>query len=128
MLQCEGSKRALALPALRTVQVVLPHMALQLVVSSSVLACPLIGFVQSEKPMGRKESIWPALMLLRGTTKARTFFPLAQERPESSTDKAVDVTQRRESRVGRVSDLYFHWEVCHGDSAIERRCPWYSFP
>jgi hypothetical protein len=31
-------------------------------------------------------------------------------------------------RLGRVSDLYFHWEVCHGDSTIERRCPWYSFP
>jgi predicted ArsR family transcriptional regulator len=30
--------------------------------------------------------------------------------------------------AGRVSDLYFHWEVCHGDSTIERRCPWYSFP
>ena len=29
---------------------------------------------------------------------------------------------------GRVSDLYFHWEVCHGDSTIERRCPWYSCP
>src|SRR5215510_3729915 len=30
--------------------------------------------------------------------------------------------------AGRVSDLYFHWEVCHGDSTLERRCPWYSFP
>jgi hypothetical protein len=32
------------------------------------------------------------------------------------------------SHLGRVSDLYFHWEVCHGDSTIERRCPWYSCP
>ena len=31
-------------------------------------------------------------------------------------------------RRGHVSDLYFHWEVCHADSTIERRCPWYSFP
>jgi class 3 adenylate cyclase len=33
-----------------------------------------------------------------------------------------------EGLVGRVSDLYFHGEVCHGDSTIERRRPWYSFP
>jgi hypothetical protein len=32
------------------------------------------------------------------------------------------------AQMGRVSDLYFHWEVCHGDSTLERRCPWYSFP
>jgi hypothetical protein len=34
----------------------------------------------------------------------------------------------RSQLMGRVSDLYFHWEVCHGDSTLERRCPWDSFP
>jgi len=41
-------------------------------------------------------------MILRGTTKARTFFPLPQERPESSTDKTIDSTKRREPRVFEV--------------------------
>ena len=33
-----------------------------------------------------------------------------------------------QQQVGRVSDLYFHWDVCHGHSTLERRCPWYSCP
>jgi len=85
------------------VQAVLPHTALQSVVSSSGLACPPIGFVESEKPLGSQERIRPALMILRGTTKARTFFPLPQERPESATDKTIDITKRRESRVFEVA-------------------------
>jgi len=41
-------------------------------------------------------------MILRGPTKARTFVPLPQERPEASTDKAIDVAKRRASRVFEV--------------------------
>jgi hypothetical protein len=41
-------------------------------------------------------------MVLRGTTKARTFFPLPQERPESATDKTINVPECRESRVFEV--------------------------
>ena len=46
--------------------------------------------------------MWPALMILRGPTTARTFVPLPQERPEASTDKAIDVAKRRASRVFAV--------------------------
>jgi hypothetical protein len=85
------------------VQAVLPHTALQSVVSSSGLACPPIGFMESEKPLSSKESIRPALMSLQGTTQARTFNPLAQERPEASTDKPIDVAKRREPRMFDVA-------------------------
>ena len=41
----------------------------------------------------------------------------------------ADAVRRRGARGdGRVSELSFHWDVCHGDSTLERRCPWDSFP
>jgi hypothetical protein len=49
--------------------------------------------------------------------------------PRPGMDKEIDhVIPGHDKKGGRVSDLYFHWEVCHGDSTVERRCPWYSFP
>ena len=44
-------------------QAVLPHTALQLVVSSSGLVRLHIGFMQGEKPICREEGIRPALMV-----------------------------------------------------------------
>ena len=65
------------LPALRTVHAVLPHTALQSVVSSSGLARLHTGFMKGEKPMCREECIWPALMVLMRSTMARAFLTLA---------------------------------------------------
>ena len=64
-------------PALRTVHAVLPHTALQSVVSSSGLARLHTGFMKGEKPMCREECIWPALMVLMRSTMARAFLTLA---------------------------------------------------
>jgi len=47
------------LPALRTVRAVLPHTALQSVVSSSGLARYNVSFIHGEKPTFSEESIWP---------------------------------------------------------------------
>src|SRR5436853_116739 len=53
----EGSERALALPALRTLLAVFPHTALQSVVASSGLARLPIGFMKGEKPLRREGPI-----------------------------------------------------------------------
>jgi hypothetical protein len=64
-------------------------------------------------------------MVLRGTTKARTFFPLPQERPESATDKTIDLPERRESRVFEVpkppseEGIEFGDDLCQAPTA----CP-----
>jgi len=59
--------------------------------------------MESEKPLSSKASIRPALMILQGTTQTRTFTPLAQERPEASTDKPIEVAKRREPRLFDVA-------------------------
>jgi hypothetical protein len=63
--------------ALRTVHAVLPHTALQSVVSSSGLARLPTGFMKGEKPMCREECIWPALVVLLCSTMAWAFLTLA---------------------------------------------------
>jgi hypothetical protein len=97
--QSEGSARALALPALRTVQAVRPHPALQSVRSASGWACPLIGFLKGAKPLRSQDSSRSALLVFRGPTNARPVVPLPQERPEAATDNAIDGTQCRASRM-----------------------------
>ena len=59
------------LPSLRTVQAVLPHTALQSVVSSSGLTDQYMGCGYCEQPMSGKISIWPSLMV---STPASSFF------------------------------------------------------
>jgi hypothetical protein len=81
------------------VQAVLAHTALQLVVSSSGLARLPIGFMQGEQSMCREERIRPALMVTACPPKAGAFLPLAQERPQPTTDEAIDRTKDRKSRV-----------------------------
>ena len=73
----DRGREELPLPALRTVRAVLPHTALQSVVSSSGLARLHTGFMKGEKPMRREERIWPALMILVASTIARAFLTLA---------------------------------------------------
>jgi hypothetical protein len=62
------------------------------------------------------ETLFAAILALRGRVNFRNL------------SRYCDYCERTIARQGRVSDLYFHWEVCHGDSSIKRRCPWYSFP
>ena len=66
-------------------------------------------------------------MVLRGTTKARTFVPLPQERPESATDKTIHVPERRESRVFEVPKpppeewIEFGNDLCQAPAACPTR-------
>src|SRR5439155_17555363 len=83
------SETAFAVPALRTVRAVLPHTALQSVVSSSGLARQLPGCSRSEQSLGREEFIWPALMIMSTKSHARSLLLLSQHRPQSSAYKAI---------------------------------------
>ena len=97
---CIGSERALALPALRTVLAVLPHTALQSVVSSSGLARLHIGFMKGEKPLCREEGIRPALMVLAACVQSSDAYAVAARSPE-----VVDAQSRRwpeTSKTARV--------------------------
>src|SRR5215475_4614590 len=84
-----GSETAPAVPALRTVRAVLPHTALQSVVSSSGLARQLPGCMHGEQSLGREECIWPALMIISTTSHARPLLLLSQQRPQPSPYKAI---------------------------------------
>ena len=66
-----------ALPALRTVRAVLPHTALQSVVSSSGLARQLPGCMHGEQSLGREEFSGPALMILSTNSHARSLLLLS---------------------------------------------------
>src|SRR5262249_50968500 len=87
----DRGRKGLSPSPLRTVPALLPHTALQSVVSSSGWACPLLGFLKGAKPLRHQEGLRPTRLVFRGPTQARTFVPLPQERPEASTAKAIDV-------------------------------------
>jgi len=73
------------LPALRTVHAVLPHTALQSVVSSSGSARRHVGFVHGEKPTFSEESIRPSSVVGMGSSRTRMLSLLIQHRPEATT-------------------------------------------
>ena len=67
------------LPALRTVRAVLPHTALQSVVSSSGLARQNVGFMHGEKSPFSEESIWPLSMITISSARTWPLFLLFAE-------------------------------------------------
>ena len=73
-----GVGKGEALPALRTVHAVLPHTALQSVVSSSGLARQNVGITHDEKPPFSEENIWPLPMITISFARTRPLFLLAQ--------------------------------------------------
>jgi hypothetical protein len=77
----DRGREGVTLPALRTVRAVLPHTALQLVVSSSGLARQRPGFGHGEKPGRSEVRIGPAEMVTKTVTRPRTFLLFAQQRP-----------------------------------------------
>ena len=64
------------LPSHRTVRAVLPHTALQKVVSSSGLARTTVGFIQGEKPKVSEVGIRPLAVVRVATPKSRAFILL----------------------------------------------------
>ena len=70
-----------ALPSLRTVRAVLPHTALQKIVSSSGLARSAMGFIQSEKPKVCEVGIGPPSVVRIAPAHPRPFVLLAQDSP-----------------------------------------------
>jgi len=80
-----GVGKGKTLPALRTVHAVLPHTALQSVVSSSGSARRHVGFVHGEKSTFSEKGIRPSSVVCMGSTRARMLSLLIQYRPESTT-------------------------------------------
>ena len=85
-----GVGKGCALPALRTVRAVLPHTALQSLVSSSGVSRLRMGRAKGEQPVSREESIGPALMVGFAASDAGVLFLLTQDGAQPSADKAVE--------------------------------------
>src|SRR5690606_16919105 len=77
----DRGREGLGLPALRTVHAVLPHTALQSVVSTSWLARVMPGCCQGEQPSLREEPVGPAAVVTPLPTHPRPLFLFAQHRP-----------------------------------------------
>src|SRR5215510_10852441 len=84
-----GRGTALVVPALRTVRAILPHTALQSMVSSSGLARQLPGCRHGEQSLGREVLIGPALMILSTKSHARSLLLLSKDRPQPSPYQAI---------------------------------------
>src|SRR6266478_9142851 len=89
-LRLIGVGKGLALPALRTVRAVLPHTALQSVVSSSGVSRLLEGCMKGEQSLGREERVGLALMIGLASSDAGALLLLAQDGAQSSANEAVD--------------------------------------
>src|SRR5215467_4090185 len=93
-----GREEVWPLPALRTVRAVLPHTALQSLVSSSGVSRLLIGQAKGEEPVSCEESVGPALVVGVAPPNAGALFLLTQDRAQPAADKAVEDAEQ--SRCG----------------------------
>src|SRR5271169_2562685 len=75
----DRGKKGFRLPSLRTVRAVLPHTALQSLVSSSGVPRAFVSCFEGEQPAIREKDIWPAAVVLESTTAAGTLRLLAQD-------------------------------------------------
>src|SRR5438128_11424760 len=90
-----GVGKGCALPALRTVRAVLPHTALQSVVSSSGVSRWRGGRAKGEEPVSREEGIGPTVMVGRAPSDAGAFFLLAQDGAQAASDKEPSRTPNK---------------------------------
>src|ERR1700757_3076042 len=82
------------LPALRTVRAVLPHTALQLLVSSSGVSRGFPGCLQGEQPEVREEGVRPLHMIGPVSSHRRALVLLAQDGAQPSSDELVKSSEQ----------------------------------
>ena len=75
----DRGRKGFRLPSLRTVRAVLPHTALQSLVSSSGVPRAFVSCFEGEQPAIREKDIWPAAVVLESTAAAGTLRLLAQD-------------------------------------------------
>ena len=75
----DRGRKGFRLPSLRTVRAVLPHTALQSLVSSSGVPRAFVSCFEGEQPAIREKDIWPAAVVLESATAAGTLRLLAQD-------------------------------------------------
>src|SRR5271154_5200603 len=68
----DRGRKGFRLPSLRTVRAVLPHTALQSLVSSSGVPRAFVSCFEGEQPAIREKDIWPAAVVLESATAAGT--------------------------------------------------------
>src|SRR5260370_29644295 len=85
-----GVGKARRLPSLRTVLAVLPHTALQSLVSSSGPSRLLAGCGYCEQSETCKVRIWPALMIVGPSPKPGSLLLLAQDPTQPPSDKTLN--------------------------------------
>jgi hypothetical protein len=82
------------LPALRTVRAVLPHTALQSVVSSLGSTCQHESFAHGEKPTFSEKGIWQQPMIFTSSARIGPLLMFAQNGPQATAYEAVQGTKR----------------------------------
>src|SRR5271156_188590 len=85
----DRGRKGFRLPSLRTVRAVLPHTALQSLVSSSGVSRVFIGRKKGEQPLIREEGVGPSHVVRFATPHRRPPILLAQNRSQPSPDEAV---------------------------------------
>jgi hypothetical protein len=83
-----------------------------------------IGFLQGEKPVLSEEGIRPAPMIAFRPTKAWTFFPLTQERSQSTPHESVNITERGPMGMLEVSKPAPEDRIELGDDTASSWCVW----
>ena len=82
---------------------VLPHTALQSVVSSSGLARSCPGCIHDEQSQVCEVRIWPASVIVIASSHSGALFLLAQYLPEPPSDKSVNRLKRGSPRVFEIA-------------------------
>jgi hypothetical protein len=93
----EGSR----LPALRTVRAVVPHTALQLLVSSSGVSRVLC--VEGEQPLIGEEDIWPLVVVSLASSHRPPAVLFAQDGAQTSPDDLIKPAEQARSGMHEVA-------------------------
>jgi len=99
------------LPALRTVRAVLPHTALQSVVSSSGLTRQYVSFAHGEKPTFSEKGIWPQPVIFTSFARTWPLLMFAQDGSQATANKTVKGTERIMMSVLEVSKPAFDGRI-----------------
>ena len=91
------------LPSLRTVRAVLPHTALQSVVSSSGSTRQYVSFAHGEKPTFSEKGIWPQPVIFTSSTRIWPLLMFAQNGSQATAYEAVEGAERVMMSVLEVS-------------------------
>src|SRR5271168_5591033 len=108
-----------------TVRAVLPHTALQSLVSSSGVSRVFMGCKQGEQPLIREEGIGPLQMVRFAAPHRRPPILLAQDGTQPPPDEAVEDAEYVRPGVFEVAKPPSHQRIEVGDDPLQVIAPGY---